>query len=126
MAMPAYEVKDFIAHKTPIMNPGADMDVTLIDVNVHKQSIMLPREFIKTFGDLNIAEPIYQGKAGPQFVESVRDGSLPGITFEGVVCKAAPHRKGHLPYMFKVKTRAWLDRLKNYCGEDDRLFERLA
>lgn len=36
---------------------------------------------------------------------------------EGVVCKAKAHDKAHQVWMVKIKTDAWLDRLKNKFGE---------
>jgi hypothetical protein len=47
-------------------------------------------------------------------------------TFEGVICKGPIDRKTKLPIMFKVKTRAWLDKLKNKCADNEKLFEELS
>jgi len=56
--------------------------------------------------------------------EQVRDGTFPGMTFEGVVCKGPKVSPGR-PLMFKVKSRAWLDKLKNFCNGDESLYRRL-
>jgi hypothetical protein len=48
------------------------------------------------------------------------------MTFEGVVCKGAFDRKTGRPLMFKVKSQAWLGRLRDFCKGDERLFEMLA
>lgn len=98
--------------------------VTLIDVNPYKQGIIVPREFIKVFGHLGIPKHLYWGRANVTFEESVRANTLPGMTFEGVVCKGV-HKGKHLT-MFKIKSRAWLDKLKNFCQGDEALFRRLA
>ena len=34
-------------------------------------------------------------------------------------------KKSGKPVMFKVKTQAWLDKLKEECGENEGLFEKL-
>lgn len=99
--------------------------VTLFDVQVFKKGMMLPREFVKTFGDtVRIPTILYEGNANVPFVESVRDGSLEGMTFEGVVCKGALDKRNR-PVRFKVKNQAWLDRLKEKYGHDPALYESL-
>lgn len=106
-------------------DPNDKLDTVLIDVNVHKKGILAPSDFIDMFEHVGIPKVLYKGKAGPEFIESVRSMTLPGITGEGVVCKA-PRRAGHTPFMFKIKTRAWLERLKTYCGDDSKLYDRLV
>lgn len=96
--------------------------VTLIDVNVYKKGILEPKEFVKLFGDLGIPKVLYRGYAHAEFIESVRNGTLPEMTFEGAVCKT----NGNKPTMFKVKNRAWLQKLRDYCAGDEELFHRLA
>ena len=44
---------------------------------------------------------------------------------EGVVIKCAPVKKGYPPSMFKAKTDWWIKKLKDYCGEDEKLFREL-
>lgn len=68
---------------------------------------------------------LYKGRIADDFVTSVRTGSLPGLTFEGVVGKGPFLQKEGGPVQFKIKTQAWLDKLRNYCGSDEALFERL-
>lgn len=105
-----------------------DHRVTLIDVSVHKQGFLPPREFLKTFeGKIEIPKVLHVGKVGPEFVRKVRESELEGITFEGVVCKA-PNPRGKKTgkrVCFKIKTQAWLDKLKDSCGNDLSKFERL-
>jgi hypothetical protein len=67
-------------------------DVVLIDVNPHKKGIDPPVDFICTYEHLGIPRCLYRGKANVPFEESVRNGTLEGMTFEGVVCKGV--RKG--------------------------------
>jgi hypothetical protein len=47
------------------------------------------------------------------------------MTFEGVVCKGANDKATRMPIMFKIKSKAWLEKLREYCKGDDKLFERL-
>jgi hypothetical protein len=99
--------------------------VTLFDVDVYKYGLLEPREFIKLFGHLDIPKVLYEGKVNQTLIDKVRDSSLPGITFEGVVCKGANDKKTHMPIMFKIKTKLWLDKLREHCGTNNKLFENL-
>lgn len=99
-------------------------DVTLFDVCLYKQGIMFPKDYLKTFGHLDIAKKLYEGNCNSDFIISVREGSLEGMGSEGVVCKAPGKHKQ--PLMFKIKRNSWYDRLKEYCQGDDRLFQELA
>lgn len=78
------------------------------------------------FGHLDVAKVLYRGNVTPEFIESVRTGSLKNMTFEGVVCKGKNNKKIKMPIMFKQKSRAWLDRLRSYCGENKDLFNALS
>jgi len=101
-------------------------DVVLFDLDVFKKGLMPPREFIKTVGHLDIPKIVHQGNLNSEFVDSVRQGKLANVTFEGVVCKSNETDKYGHPIMFKVKSEAWLTKLKNFCKDDDKLFEQLA
>lgn len=96
--------------------------VVLIDVETEK-GIIPPREFVKRFGHLDIPKCLYEGNANKEFVKSVQEGTLAGMTFEGVVCKGKDAR-GRV-VMFKVKSAAWLDKLKNFCSGNEAMFNRL-
>jgi hypothetical protein len=96
--------------------------VILFDVSWHKRGFIPPDEFLKLFGHLDIPKLLYRGNINQPFVESVRKSELPGITFEGVVCKA---KMGREVLMFKIKTLKWLERLKGFCQGDQLLFDRL-
>lgn len=99
--------------------------VTLLDVAPFNQGILMPELFLQLFGHLDIAKVLYRGQLTPEFIESVRASTLPGMTFEGVVCKAAHDKKTKQPIMFKQKSRAWLDRLHQHCGDNRELFNAL-
>jgi hypothetical protein len=102
---------------------GDDFRVTLIDVAADKKGILEPKQFYKLFGDLPVAELLDHGKFNKLIEREIQAGEW-SVTFEGVVCKGARISPGR-PLMFKVKTRAWLDKLKAHCKGDDALFERL-
>lgn len=55
-----------------------------------------------------------------------RNGSLEGMTFEGVVCKGNnPKRPKHV-ISFKIKNQAWIDKLKSTYGDDEAKFLKLV
>jgi len=101
-----------------------DHTVTLFDVAEDKYGLLEPREFLRVFGDLDIAPLLYHGNANSLFIAEVQEGRLEGMTFEGVVCKAKSHSPGR-PLMFKLKNRAWIEKLKAKCGDNTSLFNEL-
>lgn len=102
----------------------SDLRVTMIDVAPYKKGILPPKEFVRWFGALDVPPVLYHGKPSVPFVESVRNSTLEGMTYEGVVCKVQ-HKIGRPFTMFKIKSTAWLSRLKDYCGDNQKLFEML-
>jgi hypothetical protein len=100
-------------------------DVTLFDVAFDKKGLLEPRKFLKIFGHLDHSTLLAQGNFTKEMQRQVTEGTLPGMTFEGVVAKGAYVSPGR-PLMFKWKSAAWLDRLKDYCGENETLFRQLA
>lgn len=100
--------------------------VTLLDVNPYKQGILEPAQFIKLFGHLDVPKVLYQGNASVELVDGVKQSTLEGMTFEGVVCKGANDKKTKMPVMFKIKSKAWLERLKEHCKGDETLFDKLS
>jgi hypothetical protein len=99
-------------------------DVVLFDIDVYKKSLLLPRDFIKLVGHLDIPKVLYEGKANIPFQESVYGSTLDGMSFEGVVCKGE-YDKFKMPTMFKIKSNEWLSKLKCYCGDNLELFDKL-
>ena len=102
-----------------------ERDITLFDVSVHKKGYILPRQYVKLFGHLDIAKLLYYGEITESFVEEVREGTLEGMTFEGVVCKLPKYKTPGVTDMFKVKNIAWLNRLKKYCEGNENKFKEL-
>jgi len=100
--------------------------VTLFDANPYKQGILEPLDFIRYFGHLDTPNVLYIGQITEEFIDQVKNSTLQGMTFEGVVAKASSQNKAKLPVMFKIKSRAWLDKLRGYCGNDESLFSKLS
>lgn len=97
--------------------------VTLFDVSPLRKGILGPTEFIDDYQHLGIPKVLYYGKANSDFVQQVRNGTLPNMSYEGVIAKGMINDK---LIMFKIKSQAWLNSLKDYCKDDKELFEQLA
>lgn len=100
-----------------------DFNVILLDVSLFRKGFFAPRPFLKFTEGLIIPNMVYHGNANHPFVDSIRQGTCGGVTYEGVVCKYAAKNR---IYMFKIKSHVWLNRLKNKCGDDSKLFEQLV
>jgi hypothetical protein len=83
----------------------------LLDVHIDKRGFMSPKDFTYMFADVPWqANMIYKGNMNAQFIEEVKNGKhTPGG--EGVVCKGSN-------WTAKIKTDAWLQRLKTHYGQD--------
>ena len=97
-------------------------EVTLIDIAPYKRGILLPRDFLKLFTDLKTPPVLFTGQITSELIDQIKDSTLEGMTHEGVVCKGV--HKGKI-CMYKVKTRKWLNELREYCGDDVQLYKRL-
>ncbi|MBD3261710.1 MAG: hypothetical protein GF334_08570 [Candidatus Altiarchaeales archaeon] len=78
------------------------------------------------FGHLDVPKLVYKGKVNKEVEQQIRESRMPGITFEGAVCKGKVKGKTLNPPMFKVKTYAWLDKLKEYCAGDMKKYRMLV
>lgn len=99
-------------------------DVVLFDVHKYKQGLLTPPEFNKLFRNVHTAELLYHGKPNQEFVQSVKDSTLEGMNFEGVICKGGLDNRRRL-IQFKVKSTAWVSKLKNKFGEGTPEYEAL-
>ncbi len=86
-------------------------DVVVFDINLHKKGFLGPRNFVKTFEHLDVAEVMYDGPLTEKFISDVREGRYP--VREGVVCKGGD---GHKLWMCKIKTNAYIQELKDRFG----------
>lgn len=88
-----------------------EKELRVIDVNVHKKGFIDPNTFVKLFLKEEFEdwapELIYRGNLNTSFIEDVRNGVYD--VNEGVVCKGG---KGHDLWMCKIKTKKYLDKLK--------------
>lgn len=98
----------------------------MIDVNPYKKGILDPRDFVKLFGNLHTPTLLHRGKVNQELIAAVKNGTLPGMTFEGVVCKGSNPKKPNHRIMFKIKSDAWIKKLKEYCGDDEIKFNKLV
>lgn len=101
-------------------------DVTLFDVAPFTKGILPPEEFLERFGHLDVPKVLHRGEVTDEFIVSVRESKLAGMTFEGVVCKSANSKRTKQPIMFKLKSYVWLDRLREKCAGNETLFRSLA
>lgn len=99
--------------------------IMLFDIALDNSGLLEPKEFLRLTKNIDCAQAINYGNFTDDLAEQVRNSSLPGMTFEGVIAKGSYVSPG-LPLMFKVKSQAWLDRLKNKCGNNEALFRQLA
>ena len=91
-------------------------DVIMFDINQYKRGIITPFEFVDNFGHLDIPNIIYKGEYTSDFV---RDVNLNKFNLkEGVIVKGVVKTKSKLePWMVKVKTNEWLQKVKEKFGE---------
>lgn len=97
--------------------------LTLLDCAPYKKGILPPKEFLKIFEGVDHATLLLHGKVDSEFVCSVRDSTLEGMTFEGVIVKGLRCKTG--PGMFKIKSQRWYDKLKGVCQDDLDLYNKL-
>lgn len=95
--------------------PEEPKNLTLFDIAPHKQGILPPREFVKLTRYL--PTPKYFGvyNWGPKLIEDVLEGRFRGVTFEGVVGKAAA---GNEIVMAKAKTKVWKEKIRSMYDTD--------
>ncbi len=84
----------------------------LFDLWLDGYGFIAPQQFVSDFGHLPIPRVVYTGKLTGTFLEAVREGKY-GVA-EGVVCKGGTG--GEDLWMVKVKTYAYLERLKKSFG----------
>lgn len=85
----------------------------LFDVQAGK-GIISPQEFIRDFGEFNIARVVYRGKLTGKFIDDVREGKY-GVD-EGVVCKGGS--SADEVWMVKIKTYAYMKKLQQAFNDD--------
>lgn len=94
-------------------------EVTVFDIDVYKKGMLPPREFLEVMYGLKTPRLIHRGNITDDFIDDIFESRIEGVTFEGVVCKNKNHA-------FKIKSKAWLARLKGVCAGDMNKFKELA
>lgn len=94
-------------------DPDDTKELRIIDMCVFKKGFLTPKEFIEMFKYCpNVAELVYRGNLNQTLIDEVQNGSINGRSLEeGIVCKADT-------WTAKVKTKAWLERLKDKFKDD--------
>ena len=104
-------------------------EMKLFDILIPDQGFVTPRNFQHHFGQLDIAEVIYDGPLTREFANDVYHGKYSVI--EGVVAKGTTitqRRKGKSEqntWMVKIKTKTWLDELARRAGDSPDLKQEL-
>lgn len=91
-------------------------DVTIFDMFLYKKDFLNPRDFVDTFGHLNIPRVIYKGILNEQIINDVRVNVF-GLS-EGLVFKGSLENK---VFMAKLKTNDWLKKVRELYGENSNL-----
>jgi hypothetical protein len=92
--------------------PNDPKRTVLFDVWAEGYGFVSPQQFVSDFGHWPTPRVVYTGKLTGAFLEAVREGKY-GVG-EGVVCKGGTG--GEDVWMVKVKTYAYLERLKKSFG----------
>jgi hypothetical protein len=113
----------------PVFPTAEPAKIALIDVNIYKRGFMLPRDFIKAFGEMDhVAQVVYEGNFNKQFMEEVRQGkcgSPEGVVAKGVILGKKKNDQ-HGLWMSKVKTLWWLAELKRQAQQNIAFRQALA
>lgn len=100
-----------------------DFKVSLIDAHIRKIGFLPPKEYLKAFEDnVEMSQFLMIAKFNKTLLEKIKNGTLEGVTLEGVIGKTVAR---NTIVRCKVKSKAWIDRLKNKCGDDINLFNKL-
>ena len=91
--------------------PQDTMELVLFDVQVDGK-LLFPEHFVKSFSSFKVARVVFNGKYTGQLFVDVREGKF-GVK-EGVVLKGVANNE---VYMAKIKTNAYLKRLKDTFGD---------
>jgi hypothetical protein len=104
-------------------------ELKLFDILIPENGFVLPDNFRTHFGNLDIAEVVYEGLLTKQFMQDVYVGKFDvgeGVVAKGV--KESQRRKGkteRTSWMVKIKTKVWLEELARRAGNDGSLIQEL-
>lgn len=109
-------------------NHGADISQNrpvLIDIAIYKKGMLPPDKFLEVAEGLVTPKLLQKGRIDLELFHSVRNRTLEGMTFEGVVGKGEFSQSLGHSTMFKIKSNDWLNKLKTICNGDEALYNRL-
>jgi len=95
--------------------PADEKFLTPIDVAVYKKGLLSSKEFVQHFNDLFDLKYLGVKSWDKNFVEAVKDSTLPGMAFEGVIGKDG---SGHKRLAIKLKSDAWIEKVLSKYGEE--------
>lgn len=91
--------------------------VYLLDVDVYKQGMLDPKDFLKIFASKVLTPDLLcHGFVNRLFLQQVEMRTLPGMTYEGIVGKSFGGRQKPL-VMFKHKSEEWKKDVSSRYGE---------
>jgi hypothetical protein len=93
-------------------DPNDELDVILFDVWIYKKGWIQPQKFIDEFGHLGIPNLIYKGELDDRIIKDIQENKF--NLKEGVIAKGVDKND---TFMMKIKTKSWLQRVKNELGE---------
>lgn len=98
-------------------------DLCLFDVSLYKRGIIDVYEFMDNFGHLDVPPVIYEGEYNMELVNKVRKNIY--NLDEGLVCKGIikTRKDKDQVYSCKIKTDAWLQKVRELYGEKALLEE---
>ena len=91
-------------------------DVVIFDMFLYKKDFLKPGDFVGVFGHLDIPEVIIRGLLDEKIIEDIIS-NIYGLQ-EGLVLKGVIENK---VWMVKVKTQAWLNKVRVLYGENSNL-----
>lgn len=94
---------DIFVEEAKVLPPGMLEVRTYLDV----VSNQLPK-----FGFGNFPNLLCIGDINETLYDEVLNGTLNGMTFEGVVCKSSRSKSSLYPTMFKIKNKEWVKQVK--------------
>lgn len=94
-------------------------DVVLFDIDVYKKGVLPPNVFLERTKGLDTAKLLTIETLDRDLWKRVWNDEIPGITFEGVVCKSVIRSKTKKPLMVKLKTKKWHDMLEERFSEEE-------
>lgn len=106
--------------------PEDEKKAVLIDLMIYKKGLVHPEDFVQDYLHVGIPEILFRGKMDENIVLQIKEGTLPNMSEEGLVFKGRGGKKGKHPVTFKVKSNAWIERLKTLCGDDEELFRKMV